>query len=103
MTRIIYIQHDGREDPVDLPVGYTLMQGAVLNDIPGIAAECGGAAACGTCRVQLAPDWVTHVPAAEEIELSILDDADTSWRLSCQITVMAEMDGMVVHLPENQT
>ena len=103
MTRIVYIQHDGREDVVEVPVGYTVMQGAVRNDVPGIVAECGGSAACGTCRVQLAPEWVARVPAGEEIEISILDDADASWRLSCQIKVTAEMDGMVVHLPESQT
>jgi 2Fe-2S ferredoxin len=102
MTRIVYIQHNGREDSVDVPVGYTVMQGAVRNDVPGIVAECGGAAACGTCRVQLAPDWVARVPAAEEIEVSILDDVDASWRLSCQIKVTGEMDGMVVYLSESQ-
>ena len=105
MPSITYIEHDGTEHVVDAEVGSTVMLAAVNNNIPGIDADCGGQCACATCHVFVAPEWLERTGAHSDMETSMLDFAaevrDNS-RLACQIDVVAELDGLVVHMPESQ-
>jgi ferredoxin, 2Fe-2S len=107
MARITYIEHDGTEHVVDVPVGHSVMRGAVDHNIPGIDADCGGECACATCHVFVDAAWlaVTGLPAPASQEASMLSFAaekrDNS-RLSCQIEVTAALDGLVVRMPEGQ-
>lgn len=106
MPRITYVEHNGTEHTIDVPVGLTVMEGAVQNNVPGIDADCGGACACSTCHVYVHPDWVGRLPPPEEMELDMLDfayepDAERS-RLTCQIKVTEALDGLVVQMPEKQ-
>ena len=105
MPRITYIEHDGTEHTVDVAVGLTVMEGAVNNNIPGIDADCGGACACSTCHAYVNPDWVEKLPAREDMEEDMLDFAyepNERSRLTCQIQVTPELDGLVVQMPEKQ-
>lgn len=105
MPKITYIEHSGVEHTVEVAVGLSVMEGAVQNLIPGIEAECGGACACSTCHVYVAPEWVGKLPEIEMLEADMLDFA---WepgersRLSCQLKVVPALDGLVVHMPERQ-
>ena len=106
MPKITYIEHGGTKHEVDVAEGLTVMEGAVKNNIPGIDADCGGACACSTCHVYVHEDWVGKIPAKESMEEDMLDfafepDAAKS-RLTCQIKVTAELDGLVVQMPEKQ-
>ncbi|MGF1444902.1 MAG: 2Fe-2S iron-sulfur cluster-binding protein [Pikeienuella sp.] len=106
MPKITYIEHSGKEHVVEVAEGLTVMEGAVSNNIPGIDADCGGACACSTCHVYVHPDWVGKLPAKEDMESDMLDfafqpDAERS-RLTCQLKVTAELDGLVVKIPEKQ-
>lgn len=107
MPQVTYIEHDGKEHTVDLKVGMTLMEGARNNDINGVIAECGGACACSTCHVYLHPDWVDKVKAKTELEADMLDFAlDThaiQSRLSCQIVMTEDLDGLILKMPKEQT
>ena len=105
MPRITYIEHNGTEHTHDVAVGLTVMEGAVNNNVPGIDADCGGACACSTCHAYVNPDWVAKLPAREDMEEDMLDFAyepNLRSRLTCQIQVTAEMDGLVLNLPEKQ-
>ncbi len=105
MPRITYIEHNGTEHTVDVAVGLTVMEGAVSNDVPGIEADCGGACACSTCHAYVNPDWVEKLPAREDMEEDMLDFAyepNERSRLTCQIQVTPEMDGLVLRMPEKQ-
>ncbi len=105
MPRITYIEHDGTEHTVDVAVGLTVMEGAVNNNIPGIDADCGGACACSTCHVYVNPDWIGKLPTREDMEEDMLDFAyepNERSRLTCQIQVTSELDGLVVQMPEKQ-
>jgi 2Fe-2S ferredoxin len=105
MPRITYIEHSGATHVVDVPVGKTVMQGAVDNNIPGIDADCGGECACATCHVFIDPAWEAKTGTANEQEASMLSFAATKQdnsRLSCQIEVTAALDGLVVRMPEAQ-
>lgn len=104
MVKIIYRESDGTEHLRDVEEGISLMRGALDTGVPGIAAECGGSAACATCQVKLDPDWVDRVPEAEYLESSMLDEEDeaANVRLSCQITATPELSGLVVHIPSSQ-
>ena len=105
MPKITFIQHDGKETVVDASVGVTVMEAAKLNLVDGIEAECGGACACATCHVYVAEDWVSKTGSASEMEEDMLDfafDVKESSRLSCQIKVTEELDGLVVTVPEKQ-
>ncbi|SHO66967.1 ferredoxin, 2Fe-2S [Pseudoxanthobacter soli DSM 19599] len=105
MARITYITFDGTTYEVDAAPGSTVMENAVRNDIPGIDAECGGACACATCHVYVEPEWMEAVGSAEPMEEDMLDfayDVRPNSRLSCQIKVTPELDGLVVHTPERQ-
>ena len=105
MAKIIYIDHDGTERPIDVKTGLTVMEGAVKHNIPGIDADCGGACACATCHVYVDPEWLDKVGTASAMEESMLDFAEgvePNSRLSCQIKVTDELDGLIVRTPENQ-
>ncbi|WP_407492398.1 2Fe-2S iron-sulfur cluster-binding protein [Pseudooceanicola sp. MF1-13] len=106
MAKITYIEHNGTEHVVDVSNGMTVMEGARDNGIPGIEADCGGACACSTCHVYVAPEWVDKLPGREDMEEDMLDFAYepdlTRSRLTCQIKVTDELDGLVVQMPEKQ-
>jgi len=105
MPRITYIEHNGTEHTVDVAVGLTVMEGAVNNNVPGIDADCGGACACSTCHAYVNPDWVEKLPAREDMEEDMLDFAyepNPRSRLTCQIQVTPELDGLVLQIPEKQ-
>jgi 2Fe-2S ferredoxin len=105
MPKITYIEHNGTEHTVDVAAGLTVMEGAVNNNIPGIDADCGGACACSTCHAYVDPEWVGKLPDREDMEVDMLDFAfepNERSRLTCQVKVTAEMDGLVLQLPEKQ-
>tara|TARA_B100000902_G_C27139185_1_gene827697 strand:+ start:148 stop:471 length:324 start_codon:yes stop_codon:yes gene_type:complete len=106
MPKITYVEHDGTEHVVDVATGLTVMEGARDNNIPGIEADCGGACACSTCHVYIDPKWVAILPSKDDMEEDMLDfawepDSERS-RLTCQIKVTDELDGLIVHMPEKQ-
>ncbi len=105
MTKITYIENDGKEHTVDVQNGLTVMEGAVQNDIPGIDADCGGSMACATCHVYVKDDWYDKLDEKSEGEDDMIDQAyepKKNSRLSCQITVSDKIEGLIVHLPEKQ-
>ena len=105
MAKITYVEHGGKEHVVDVAPGLTVMEGARDNGIPGIEADCGGACACSTCHVYIDPAWVDRLPKKDSMEEDMLDfafDVRDNSRLSCQIKVTAEMDGLRVQMPEKQ-
>jgi len=105
MPKITFIDYQGNETSVDAVNGDSLMEAAVSNDVAGIDADCGGACACATCHVYVSEDWMHVVGNPEDLESEMLDVADEvkeNSRLSCQIKVSDEMDGMVVTTPESQ-
>lgn len=105
MARITYIEADGREYTVDVEPGLTVMEGARSNDVEGILADCGGHCACGTCRVYIDEPWRSKLGPASDMEAATIEaheDALPGRRLSCQIAVTEELDGLVVHMPESQ-
>lgn len=105
MPIVTYIQHDGTAHRIDVPVGLSVMRGALDNNVPGIDADCGGECACATCHVFVDEAWLAATGTPGEQEVSMLGFAATAQpnsRLSCQITVDAALDGLVVRLPEAQ-
>ena len=105
MVKINYIEFSGEEHVIDVPVGHTVMEGAVKNGVPGIDADCGGACACATCHVYVDAAWEAKTGARSAMEESMLDFADDpqpNSRLSCQIKVTEALDGLVVRMPESQ-
>jgi ferredoxin, 2Fe-2S len=105
MARITYIQHDETKHTVEAELGMTVMEAAVKNSIPGIAAECGGACACATCHVYVDEGWRKATGSPEQMEEDMLDfafDVRSESRLSCQIKVTDALDGLVVRIPEKQ-
>lgn len=105
MAKITYITHGGDRYEVDAEPGSTVMENAIRNAIPGIEAECGGACACATCHVYVEEEWfdVTGGPSTmEEDMLDFAYDVRPTSRLSCQIKVTEELEGLVVHIPERQ-
>jgi 2Fe-2S ferredoxin len=105
MTKITYITFGGDEYEVDVAPGLSLMQGAKDNNVPGIAADCGGACICGTCHVYIDPAWRTLLGMRTEIEKATIEfssDVEAHSRLSCRIKITEELDGLVVRLPESQ-
>lgn len=105
MARITYIEPDGTRHETEAEDGSTVMETAIFNGVPGIVAECGGACTCATCHVYVDEDWFGKTGGPSVMEEDMLDFAydvrDTS-RLSCQIRVTDELDGLVVHVPERQ-
>ena len=105
MTKITYIDHQGSSKKIEVENGLSVMEGAIQNDIPGIDADCGGGMACATCHVYVKDDWFSKLPEKENGEDDMLDQAyqpNSSSRLSCQIIVSDDLNGLVVHLPEKQ-
>ena len=105
MTTITFIDAQGTSRSVTAEDGSTLMEAAVRNSIPGIEAECGGACACATCHVYVDPAWQDRLPAPQSMEEDMLDfafDVRPNSRLSCQIRIKPELDGLVVTTPERQ-
>jgi 2Fe-2S ferredoxin len=105
MTKITYIAPDGTQFDVEAENGSTVMENAIRNGVPGIEAECGGACACATCHVYIDDAWSEAVGRPEAMEEDMLDfayDVRPTSRLSCQIRVRDELDGLVVQVPERQ-
>ena len=105
MAKIKYIEHNGKEHVIEVQNGLTVMEGAVQNDIPGIDADCGGGMSCATCHVYVKEDWYDKLPKKEMGEDDMLDQAyepKPNSRLSCQLIVSDELDGLIVNLPEKQ-
>jgi 2Fe-2S ferredoxin len=105
MPKITYIEHDGTERTVDAEVGSTVMESAIRNSVPGIVAECGGACSCATCHVHVDEAWSEKVGPPSPMEEDMLDfafDVKPTSRLSCQIKVTDELDGLVVRTPQQQ-
>ena len=106
MPKITYITSDNQSHTIEVQNGLTVMEGAVQNDIPGIDADCGGGMACATCHVYVQEDWYDKLPSKEDGEEDMLDMAfepKRNSRLSCQIIVSDELDGLIVTTPEKQT
>jgi 2Fe-2S ferredoxin len=105
MAKITYIEHDGTEHSVDVKTGLSVMEGAIKNNVPGIDADCGGACACATCHVYVDAAWESKTgdkSAMEESMLDFAENVEANSRLSCQIKVTDDLDGLVVRLPESQ-
>ena len=108
MPKITYIEHNGTEHTVEVPVGKSVMQGAVEHNVPGIDADCGGECACATCHVYVDAAWLDRiglpVPGSQEASMLLEGSAhrQANSRLSCQIPVTDALDGLVVRMPEGQ-
>jgi len=105
MANITYIEHNGTEHTIEVKTGQSVMEGAVKHNIPGIDADCGGACACATCHVYVDEAWTSKTGEKSAMEESMLDFAENvepNSRLSCQIKVTDELDGLTVRMPESQ-
>tara|TARA_B100000029_G_scaffold103213_1_gene93687 strand:- start:597 stop:917 length:321 start_codon:yes stop_codon:yes gene_type:complete len=105
MPKITYIEHNGKSHTIDVANGLSVMEGAVQNNIPGIDADCGGGMACATCHVYVKEEWFDKLPKKEDGEEDMIDMAyepNKYSRLSCQLTVSDELEGLVVNLPTKQ-
>ena len=106
MPKITFVSPEGGRTTVEASDGDSVMQTALANGVDGIVAECGGAMMCATCHVYVDDDWTSAVGEASDDERGMLDFAASevrpASRLSCQITVTGELDGLTVHLPDTQ-
>ncbi len=105
MPKITFITHDGQELVVEAAVGSSVMEAATDNEVPGIEADCGGCCSCATCHVYVDDAFRAKVGTAVDMEQDMLEfseDRQESSRLSCQIEVTDELDGLVVRIPEFQ-
>lgn len=105
MPKITFIEYNGKERVVDAPTGQSVMEAAVKHAVRGIDADCGGSCACATCHIYLDPAWITKIGEADIIEKSVLDFANNvkdNSRLSCQINITDELDGLIVRIPMSQ-
>ena len=105
MPKITYITHDNQNHTIEVQNGLTVMEGAVQNDIPGIDADCGGGMACATCHVYVNDEWFDKITPKQDGEEDMLDMAfepKKNSRLSCQIIVSDELDGLIVNIPSKQ-
>ena len=105
MPKINYIEHGGKKHTIEVANGLTVMEGAIQNNIPGIDADCGGSMACATCHVYVKEEWFNKLPKKEHGEEDMLDMAfepNKFSRLSCQLTVTDELDGLTVQIPSKQ-
>ena len=101
MAKIKYIEHNGKEHEIEVSSGLTVMEGAIKNNIPGIDADCGGACACATCHVYINDKWLNKLAPKDDEEESMLDqafDVKENSRLSCQIDLSDDLDGLVLEL-----
>lgn len=105
MPKVVYVTHTGTETTIDVPAGTSVMRGAVNNNVIGIDADCGGECACATCHVYIDEAWLDRVPAADDVEQSMLEfvvNPKPNSRLCCQVKVTDGLDGLVVHMPASQ-
>ena len=105
MAKITYIENNGKAHTIEVAEGLTVMEGAVQNNIPGIDGDCGGGMACATCHVYVKDEWFGKINKKSEGEDDMIDQAyepNKLSRLSCQIEVSPNIDGLIVHLPEKQ-
>ena len=105
MPKITYIESSGNKKTIDVKNGLSVMEGAIQNNIPGIDADCGGGMACATCHVYVKEEWLDKLPKKEDGEEDMIDMAfepNKFSRLSCQLIVSDEIDGLIVNLPEKQ-
>ena len=105
MPKITYIEHSGKSHVVEVPNELSVMEGAIQINIPGITADCGGACACATCHVYVDEKWFDKLKTKDEAEQDMLDMAfepNKFSRLSCQISVSNELEGMIVKIPSKQ-
>ena len=106
MPKIIYKDDKDNSKIIEVEKGLSVMEGAIQNDIPGIDADCGGAMACATCHVYVKEEWLNKLPKPDEGEVDMIDMAfepKKNSRLSCQIIVTEELDGLTVTTPEKQS
>ena len=106
MPKITYQDSQGNSKTIEVENGLSVMEGAIQNDIPGIDADCGGAMACATCHVYVEENWFHKLTKAEDAEVDMIDMAyepKKNSRLSCQIIVSDELDGLIVTTPEKQS
>ena len=106
MAKITYTDQEGNSKTIEVENGLSIMEGAVQNDIPGIDADCGGSMACATCHVYVEDEWLNKLPKPEDGEIDMIDmafDPKKNSRLSCQITVTDELDGLKVTTPKKQS
>jgi 2Fe-2S ferredoxin len=105
MPRIVFIEPGGGRREIVAPLGITLMEAARQHGVQGVVAQCGGACACATCHVYIDPAWLARLEPREDMEEGMLETAweprDNS-RLSCQIHITADLDGLQVTVPERQ-
>jgi 2Fe-2S ferredoxin len=104
MPTIVFIEHNGEQHEVQAEGG-SLMQAAVENAVPGIVADCGGSCSCGTCHGFVDAPWLAKIPPASSAESALLEgllEVQPNSRLTCQITVTADIDGIIVRLPKSQ-
>jgi 2Fe-2S ferredoxin len=105
MPKIIFIEHNGTEHVVEAQVGTSIMQAAINNLVPGIEADCGGLCACATCHVYIDPEWLERIPVKSQGEAEMIANiarVGEGSRLACQLQMRAELDGIVIRLPESQ-
>ncbi len=106
MPSITYVHPDGARDVIEVPLGTSVMRGAILNNVDGIVAECGGEMMCATCHVYVDAPYLARIPPQSDDEKAMLEftasERKPTSRLSCQLVVTPEMDGLVVYLPETQ-
>ena len=106
MTRILFIQPDGSQQTVEAPAGQSVMQAAVGAMVPGIVADCGGDCSCATCHGYVEEAWVDRVPPPTEAEAEMIDagclDTLPNSRLTCQIKLTPELEGLVIRIPPSQ-
>ena len=106
MPKVTYIDFQDNSKTIEVENGLTVMEGAIQNDISGIDADCGGSMACATCHVYVEEKWFDKIPKAEEAEVDMIDMAiepKKNSRLSCQIIISDELDGLTVTTPEKQS
>ena len=106
MPKIIFKDFQGETKTIEVENGLSVMEGAIQNDIPGIDADCGGAMACATCHVYVEENWFNKIPKAEDAEVDMIDMAyepKKNSRLSCQLIVSDELEGLTVTTPPRQS
>ena len=106
MPKITYKNKSGNSKTLEVEKGLTVMEGAIQNNVPGIDADCGGSMACATCHVYVEEKWLNKLPKPEDGEVDMIDMAfepKKNSRLSCQITISDELDGLTVRTPEKQS
>ena len=105
MPEVIYVEHDGTRHQIEVPIGTSIMHGAVNLMVPGIEGDCGGLCACATCHVYIPKGWAEQCGIQSELEANMIQFAfnvDDRSRLSCQIKMSDELSGLIVYMPERQ-